>query len=85
MAEAKQLHFVMRQAEEQAARVRQDQALTPEMRASTRERLRQETEKAIQSVIGDQGWAQFNQRGCNWRLDRIYKRPAQPSTDAQHR
>jgi hypothetical protein len=76
VAEAKQLYLLRRQAEEQLARVRQDEALTPELRASTRESIRQQTEKALQSALGDKGWEQFNRPPYNWWLTTIYQPPA---------
>jgi len=64
-------------AEEQAAQVRKDQTLTPEARASARESIRQQTEKAIQTMLGEKGWDQFNRPTYNWWLDTINPRPVQ--------
>jgi hypothetical protein len=80
--EAKQLYLLRRQAEEQAAQVRQDPALTPESRASTLGGMRQQTEKAIQTALGEKGWDKFNQPSCNWWLTYIYRPPAGQSDAA---
>jgi hypothetical protein len=80
--EAKQLYLLRRQAEEQAAQVRKDQTLTPESRASARESIRQQTEKSIQSVLGEQGWDQFNRPANNSWLNTIYRQPVPQSTAA---
>jgi hypothetical protein len=84
VAEAKQLYLLRRQAEAQAARVRDDQTLAPESRASARESFREQTEKALQAALGDKGWEQFNRAGYNWWLNTLYRRPAQPGPDAPH-
>jgi hypothetical protein len=74
--EAKQLYLLRRQAEEQAGQVQKDQTLTPEARAGSLGGIRQQTEKAIQTVLGEKGWEQFNRPTYNWWLTTIYQPPA---------
>jgi hypothetical protein len=80
--EAKQLYLLRRQAEEQAAQVRNDQTLTPESSTSARESIRQQTERSIQAMLGEKGWDQFNRPGNNSWLNTIYRPPAEQSTAA---
>jgi hypothetical protein len=44
--------------------------------------MRQQTEKAIQTALGDKGWDKFNQPSCNWWLTSIYRPPAGQSNAA---
>ena len=80
--EAKRLYLLRRQSEEQAAQVRSDQTLTPESSASARERIRQQTEKSIQAMLGEKSWDQFNRPGNSSWLNTIYRQPAEQSPAA---
>jgi hypothetical protein len=74
--EAKQLYAIRKSAEEQAARVRNDQGLLPEQRSTALENIRFETEGTMQSVLGAKGWEDFS-RGVNGRwLDKIHAQSA---------
>ena len=69
--EAKQIYAMRKAAEEQAARIRTDQSLAPDQRATTLEGIRQETERSIHTVLGEKGWEEFNRGSNNRWLDRI--------------
>jgi RNA polymerase sigma factor (sigma-70 family) len=73
--EAKQVYAMRQQAEEQAARIRNDQSLTPEQRGQALGGIRQETEKTIHTVLGEKGWDQFNRGSNNRWLDAINPQP----------
>jgi hypothetical protein len=80
--EAKQVYAMRKAAEDQAARIRNDQSLTPEQRGAGLAGIRQETEASIHAVLGGKGWAQFN-RGSNKRwFDGINLRSDQQNTEA---
>lgn len=71
MEQARQLYAMKQVAEEQAARIRSDQALAADQRGAALERIRQESERSIQTLIGDNGWQQFRQGlGARW-LNRL--------------
>ncbi|MBI3851170.1 MAG: hypothetical protein HY298_12985 [Verrucomicrobia bacterium] len=80
--EAKQVYAMRQQAEEQAARIRNDQSLTPEQRSQALGGIRQETEKTIHTVLGEKGWDQFNRGANNRWLDAINPQsvPQNPAT-----
>jgi len=82
--EAKQVYTMRQQAEEQAARIRNDQSLTPEQRSHALGGIRQETEKTIHTVLGEKGWDQFNRGSNNRWLDAINP-PRVPSSPAAPR
>jgi len=78
--EAKQVYAMRQQAEEQAARIRNDQSLTPEQRGQALGGIRQETEKTIHTVLGEKGWDQFNRGSNNRWLDAINPQPVPQNT-----
>ncbi len=80
--EAKQAYAMKKAAEVQAARIRNDQSLTPEQRGAGLAGIRQETEASIHAVLGEKGWAQFNRGGNNRWLDAIIPRSAQENAGA---
>jgi hypothetical protein len=54
-------------AEEQASKVRQDNALTPEQRQRALEGIRSETENSVRAVFGEKGFEAFRrQPGAAW-------------------
>ena len=73
--EAKQVYAMKQQAEELAARIQNDQSLTPEQRGQALGGIRQETEKTIHTVLGEKGWDQFNRGANNRWLDAINPQP----------
>jgi len=76
--EARRIYAMKQAAEEQAARIRNDQTIVADRRGPALENLRQETERSIQALLGDNGWQQFSQGiGARW-LERL-NRPAQPN------
>jgi hypothetical protein len=81
-SEAKQVYAMRQQAEELAARIRNDQSLTPEQRGQALGGIRQETEKTIHTVLGEKGWDQFNRGANNRWLDAIYPQPSPQNTAA---
>ena len=82
--EAKQVYVLKQEAEELAARIRNDLSLTPEQRGQALGGIRQETEKTIHTVLGEKGWDQFNRGSNNRWLDAINP-PRVPSNPAAPR
>ena len=80
--EAKQVYALKQQAEEMAARIQNDQSLTPEQRRQALGGIRQETEKTIHTVLGEKGWDQFNRGSNNRWLDAINPPPVPQNTAA---
>ena len=79
--QAKQIYAMKQAAEEQAARIRSEQALAADQRSAALERIRQESERSVQALIGENGWQQFRQGlGARWlnRLSTPNAGPSQP-------
>ena len=52
-----------KQAEQQAANIRQNASMEPDQQQATLLAIRQETEQTLQQRLGDHGWANYNRRG----------------------
>jgi hypothetical protein len=70
-SEAKQVYVMRQQTEELAARIQNDQSLTPEQRGQALGGIRQEAERTIHTVLGEKGWDQFNRGANNRWLDAV--------------
>ncbi len=70
----------MRQAAEaHASKLNADATLTDETREAARLALRLETEKTLQSTLGDRAWKSFLRNGGDW-LDNVAQLPSPPET-----
>lgn len=72
-AEANKVYDMKKLAETEAAKIRTDQSLTPEQRTAALQGIRNETEKGIRTVFGEQGFNSY--QGQAWWLRSISPDP----------
>lgn len=73
--EVRQIYRMKQAAEDQVARIRNDQNITGPQRDAALNAIRLETEQSVQSLLGASRWEKFNQRNYTQWINRLGPRP----------